>query len=256
MDDLVIDAIREGLSGTRFSTVEVHESVDSTQAVLVREGGADGRVLVADHQTQGRGRSGRAWASPPGTSLLFSALLVGVEPAFAPLVSLQAGLSVALAIERLGPRPQLKWPNDVLIGGRKVCGVLGELAGGLVVVGVGLNVSQSRAQLPEGVDATSLALELEGFGGPPGFGGSPPKALRRDRLLVDVLRQLDRTLAAPDWLDDYRSRCATIGSRVRIQVPGDVVEGVAEAVASDGALVVDGRPLYAGDVIHLRAAGG
>src|SRR5438309_8116305 len=125
----------KNLDGTRFRHVEVFPSVDSTQTMLVTEGGPDGRVIVADHQTAGRGRAGREWLDVPGAMLMFSVLLGGIAGDRASLVSLQSGLAVARAI---GPRAMLKWPNDVRIDGKKVCGILGELApsGAYVVVGI------------------------------------------------------------------------------------------------------------------------
>ena len=238
MDDLEADRILAGLRGTRFTRVDVRTSVDSTQRRLVAEGGPDGRVLVADHQTAGRGRLGRTWQAPPGSSLLFSALVRDVPPDRAPLTGLAAGVAVSRALAAVGPR--LKWPNDVLVGGRKVAGILGELAPGgpYVVVGVGVNVRQSRDQLPPDVEATSLALE-----------GSE---VRRDDLLVAVLSGLDGLLGRTHWMDEYRSLCSTIGTRVTVRTQSGDTEGTVDGVRDDGALVVDGRPVTTGDVVSVR----
>src|SRR5437764_5357277 len=122
MQDLSGPRILQQLSATRFQHVEVHAEIDSTQTLLVSEGGRDGRVVVADHQTAGRGRQGRSWLDVPGAMLMFSALLRDVAPDKASLVSLASGVAVAHAI---GPDARLKWPNDVRISGRKVCGILG-----------------------------------------------------------------------------------------------------------------------------------
>jgi BirA family biotin operon repressor/biotin-[acetyl-CoA-carboxylase] ligase len=233
--------VADALEGTRFRDIELHESLPSTQTLLVNEGGPDGRVVLAEHQTAGRGRAGRTWVSPPGSSLLFSVLLRGIEPDQAPLTSLAGGLAVARALG--SARARLKWPNDVRIDGSKVAGVLGELSadGAYVVLGIGINVAQRREELPPGVDATSVELA---FGRP----------VDREGLLVDVLRELDSLLAAGDWLPDYRSRCETIGAQVRVDLAGEILEGVAEAVRDDGVLIVSGREVTAGDVAHLRQA--
>lgn len=235
MHDLSAPKVLSGLSDTRFRHIEVHATLGSTQTLLVAEGGKDGRVVVADHQSAGRGRAGRSWLDVPGAMLMFSALLRDVPIERAPLVSLAAGLAVARAI---GDDARLKWPNDVRIGGRKVCGVLGEAAADFVVIGVGVNVGHAEGDLPAELEATSLRIAR---------GEAPP----RDELLVAILRELD-AIVGSDFLDEYRTRCETIGSRVRVELADGSYEGVAEAVADDGSLIVDGKPVVAGDVVHVR----
>ena len=236
-DDLSAPRILNGLAGTRFRHGEVHRAVESTQTMLVREGGRDGRVVVADHQTAGRGRAGREWLDVPGAMLMFSALLRDVRPSDAASIGLVSGLAVARAV---GDRARLKWPNDVRIDGRKICGVLGELAptGDYVVIGIGVNVGHEVGQLPDELGATSLRMEgLE---------------RRRDELCIAILRELDALVGRRDWLPDYRARCETIGSRVRVELPDRTFEGTATEVRDDGALVVDGAAVVAGDVVHIR----
>ena len=237
MRDLSGPRILSELVGTRFQHVEVHAEIDSTQTLLVSEGGADGRVVVADHQTAGRGRQGRSWLDVPGAMLMFSVLLKGIPPDEAALVSLASGVAVAKA---LGDDARLKWPNDVRIAGRKVCGILGELApsGEYVVVGIGVNVGHERGDLPDDLGATSLRIERD----------EPP---RRDDLCAGVLTELDAALQR-DFMTEYRGLCETIGARVRVELPDGTVEGVATEVRDDGALIVDGTVVMAGDVIHLR----
>lgn len=236
MQDLSAPRLLDALTGTRFRHVEVHPSIDSTQTTLVSEGGRDGRVVVADHQTAGRGRAGREWLDVPGAMLMFSVLLRDVPAERAGLVSLQAGLAVGRAI---GEPARLKWPNDVRLHGRKVCGILGELASGYVVVGIGVNVGHADGQLPEDLGATSLRLAK----------GNVP---RRDDLCAAILREFDGVLGRDDWLSDYRALCETIGSRVRVELSDTSFEGVADEVRDDGALVVDGHAVVAGDVVHIR----
>ena len=239
-DDLSAPRILNGLASTRFRHVEVHASVESTQTMLVREGGrgeSDGRVVVADHQTAGRGRAGRGWLDVPGAMLMFSALLRDVLPSDAASIGLAAGVAVARAV---GDRARVKWPNDVRIDGRKVCGILGELApaGDYVVIGIGVNVGHAEGELPDDLGATSL--RIEGI------------SVRRDDLCIAVLRELDALLGRRDWLDDYRALCETIGSRVRVELSDRTFEGTATEVRNDGALVVDGNAVVAGDVVHVR----
>jgi BirA family biotin operon repressor/biotin-[acetyl-CoA-carboxylase] ligase len=233
--DLSGPRILAGLTGTRFRHVEVHATLDSTQRLLVTEGGRDGRVVVANHQTAGRGRQGRSWLDVPGAMLMFSALLRGIASERAPLMSLAAGVAVVRAI---GHGARLKWPNDVRLDSSKVCGILGELAGDALVFGIGVNVGHDSDELPAELEATSMKIAT----------GSAPK---RDDLCVAILRELD-ALVGTDFVDEYRSLCDTIGTRVRVELSNDSFDGVAEQVRDDGALIVDGKSVVAGDVVHVR----
>lgn len=214
---------------TRFSDVRWFAELDSTNrlaADLARAGAADGLVVGADHQTAGRGRRGRTWESRPGAALLVSVVL---RPA-PPLVTLAAGVAAADACDAVaGVRTTLKWPNDVLVDGTKVGGILSELVGDTAVVGMGVNL----AWAPDG--AAALGPDVD-----------------RDDLLGAYLAGLDGVDDPLGVLTRYRRRCATLGRRVRVEVPGATVEGTAEAVDEDGRLIVDGRPISAGDVVHLR----
>lgn len=215
--------------------VEVVTTAPSTQE-LVR-GRPPGSVVVAEEQTQGRGRLDRSWSSPPRAGLTFSAL---VRP---PLVDgwipLLAGLAVANAIsEQCELDAVLKWPNDVLVGGKKVCGLLAEVVGTDVAIGIGINVTTREDELPY---AAATSLRLAGA-----------TTTDRETLLKAVLRDLTKVLDQRP-LASYRERCSTLGEQVRVLLPGEVVvEGVAQDVDDEGRLVVDGVPYAAGDVIHLR----
>jgi len=210
----------------RFSDVRWFAEVDSTNrlaADLVREGAEDGLVVGADHQTAGRGRRGRTWESRAGSSLLVSVVLRPVPP----LVTLAAGVAAAEACEAVAGVPvALKWPNDVMAGDRKLGGILSEMVGDAAVVGLGLNL-----------------------GWAPMGGARLGQAVDREAILAAWLTALD---ARGDVLARYRTRCSTLGRRVRIELPGDPLEGFAEDVDEEGRLVVDGRAFSAGDVVHLR----
>ncbi len=224
--------------------VEVVPSAASTNALVAARavaGEPAGLVVVAEQQTAGRGRMDRTWLSPPRAGLTFSALLRPDLPADRwPWLPLWGGLAVARALrETAGVDAVLKWPNDVLVRGRKLCGLLAEVAApGAVVLGVGLNVTSLADELPpEG--ATSLRLE-------------DAVVTDRDTLLRAVLRSLNAVLTERPEAS-YRALCATLDSQVQVQLPGgEVVEGLATAVDARGRLVVDGVTYTAGDVVHLR----
>ena len=164
------------------------ERTASTQRLL-GENDPEGAVVVADEQTEGRGRLGRQWLAPAGTSLLVSILLrPDVEPARLPELSLVAGRACAEAIvETAGLETEGKFPNDVLVAGRKVAGILAEASEGRVVLGVGVNVSQALGQLPPDArtPATSLLLETG-------------REIDRTELLVALLDHLERRY--DEWL--------------------------------------------------------
>ncbi|MGZ4315254.1 MAG: biotin--[acetyl-CoA-carboxylase] ligase [Gaiellaceae bacterium] len=187
-DSLAPDVLKPLLRG-RFGHVHRYaESTDSTQRMLA-EDAAEGAIAVAEVQTEGRGRLGRAWEAPAGTSVLVSVLLLpAVEAPRLPELSLVAGGAVAQAIaEVTGLEPAIKFPNDILVHSRKVAGILAESSEGRVVLGIGVNVNQTLEQLPADAktEPTSLRLEL---GGP----------VSRARLLATILLQLE--LAYDAWV--------------------------------------------------------
>jgi BirA family transcriptional regulator, biotin operon repressor / biotin---[acetyl-CoA-carboxylase] ligase len=179
-----------------------------------------GSVVVADHQTAGRGRLERQWEAPPGTALLVSFVL---EPN--PLLSLAAGVAAA---EACGPAVRLKWPNDLLRDGRKLGGILVENTAGKAICGIGINLTWA----PEG------AAKLD----------QP-----RDELLVRLRTEIDRWSAASPAaiLGRWRELSETIGRRVRVELPGRVIEGVAHDIGPRGELLVDGETVVAGSITHL-----
>jgi len=240
--------LTDRLRGTRFTDVRWFEAIDSTNTYALeaaRRGVSEGLVVVADEQRAGRGRLGRRWESPPGASLLVS-VLVRRESGDAQPVTMATALALADAVGAVaGFRPALKWPNDLVVGDRKLAGVLAETDGTSVVVGAGCNVGWGA--LPDDVAATATACELES-----------PHPVEREKLLVHFLHALDALLDHPERIAaDYRSRLGTLGRRVRVERASDEVEGEAVDLEVDGALVVltdDGCrvPIHAGDVVHLR----
>ncbi len=242
----------------RWPSVEVVDSTGSTNADLAEAARAGrvapGAVLVSWHQGKGRGRLDRVWTAPPGTSAAVSLLVdvADVVPARLPWLSLAAGVAVSSGVEAAsGLRPVLKWPNDVLLGGRKLCGILAERTdtphGPRVVLGMGINLSQRAEELPV-PGATSLALS----------GAQVDRFEVVARVLGALAEVLDRWRDGdPALVQGYRERCDTLGREVVVHLPGGQrAVGRAVDVDPDGRLVVaaDGtRTAYAvGDVVHLR----
>ena len=181
-DSLAPDAVRPLLRG-RFGKVYRYAEVTPSTQRMLGEDSAEGAVAVTEEQTEGRGRLGRRWEAAPGTSILVSVLLVPpVEPPRLPELSLVAGGAVAQAIAEItGIEPAIKFPNDLLIGMRKVAGILAESSEGRVVLGVGVNVNQTAQELPADTltPPTSLRVVL----------GEP---VDRARLLAAILLHLER----------------------------------------------------------------
>ena len=231
--------------------VEVLDVTGSTNAVVTERalaGEPSGLVVVAEAQTAGRGRLDRSWVSPPRAGLTLSVLVrPDLPPVRWPWLPLVAGLAVATALrEQAELDAVLKWPNDVLVDDRKLCGVLAEVPqAGAVVLGIGLNVTTRPHELPSAAPTAPTSVAMAG--------GSTTD---RDTLLRAVLRALGDALGDVDAARAaYRERCSTLGRRVRLLLPGDTsVEGVAEEVDDAGRLVVAGRAYGAGDVVHLRRA--
>src|SRR5713226_4019494 len=179
-----------------------------------------GSIVVADHQTAGRGRSSHRWEAPPGTALLVSFVL---PPN--PLLSLAAGVAAA---EACGRGVRLKWPNDLLLDGRKVGGILVEASPAKAICGIGINLTWA----PEG------AAQLD----------EP-----RDQLLERLRPAMERwsTARADQVLARWRTLSDTIGKRVRVELPDRIVEGIAQDIDASGSLVVDGAPVSAGSLTEL-----
>jgi BirA family biotin operon repressor/biotin-[acetyl-CoA-carboxylase] ligase len=238
------------LADTRFHTFYWFEIVDSTNRYLLERaahGAAAGEVAVADEQTEGRGRLGRAWVAPARSALLASVLL---RPALAPervhLVTLAAGLAVLDALDALdalgssdagAASAGLKWPNDVVVADRKLAGILAEADGtGAIVVGMGCNVRPDA--LPPDLHDVAAAVAID-----------------REELLIAWLLAYDARLDALDRVVvDAAVRSATLGRRVRVELAHETFEGTAESLTPEGYLVVSGRAVSAGDVVHLRPA--
>jgi BirA family biotin operon repressor/biotin-[acetyl-CoA-carboxylase] ligase len=239
------------------------DEIDSTNAYLcdqARNGAPEGLVAAADFQTSGRGRLDRRWESPRGANLLASVLLrPAVEAGHLHLCTGAVALAAADACRAVaGVEAVLKWPNDLVVAGRKLAGVLAEAEFGdrrplAVVVGVGLNVGW-----PGPEDAMGTCLEQL-----PGVAAPVDRRVLLECMLAELSsrrRSLDDAAGRRALADDVRSRCVTIGQEVRVILASEEVHGVATAIDDDGRLVVetsDGpRPVTTGDLVHVRPVSG
>jgi BirA family biotin operon repressor/biotin-[acetyl-CoA-carboxylase] ligase len=258
-----MDRLRDAISALDgpWQRLDVVEETGSTNADLIARatGGddIDGAVLLAEYQIAGRGRHGRSWNAPPRSQI---ALSVGVRVSNVPTLSwgwlpLTTGIAVVEAVHTVGITSGLKWPNDVLAGQKKLAGVLAEVAAPepVVVIGLGLNVDLSSAELPV-PEATSLTLS--------GASGIDRTALAA-ALLNSLGTRIDRWRSAagsdPTLLREYQRHSLTLGTRVMARLPGDQqITGTALAIDDFGRLCIDTGAetvtVTAGDIVHLRPA--
>jgi BirA family biotin operon repressor/biotin-[acetyl-CoA-carboxylase] ligase len=242
------------LGRTLMTRAEVGSTNDEAWAALAVDA-PDGTIVVADAQTRGRGRAGRSWHTAPGKALALSVLLhQGCDRRSRSLLPLAAGLAVAQALETLGAAPALKWPNDVLLGGRKVAGVLCEsrriqpapgdstsppgrlaapaLARDAAVVGVGVNVAQDAGDFPPEIAETATSLALAGI------------ATDRESVAAAFLDALEllwaglQAGARAELLAAWSARADFWGRTVTVRAPAGVLRGVARTLDPDGALVL------------------
>jgi BirA family biotin operon repressor/biotin-[acetyl-CoA-carboxylase] ligase len=244
-DLLHADEIQSLLPPSAVIGREIHvfletASTNDVAEKLALDGVAEGVVVIAESQTRGRGRLGRAWVSPRGLGLWLTVLL---RPPLAPRAATQltvaAATGTARAIRRqTGLTPEIKWPNDVLLQGRKVCGVLTELSAELdhvkfVLVGLGLNVNLTAADFPPEVRELATSLRL-----------ATGRAQRRAELAAVLLEELDRDYARvcrgefAAVAEEWATQCATLGQRVRIRLGDRIIIGHAESLDDDGALLL------------------
>ena len=263
------------LSSVHTPRLEWLSSIGSTNTELSRRVSSEPAdqwphlsVLATDDQTAGKGRLGRSWSAPAGSSLAISVLVRPRTPSGRPLppealgwFGLLAGVAMTRACNRVMPHPSaaLKWPNDVLIGDRKVCGVLSEVVAGSsplsVIVGAGVNLTLTEDQLPVPT-ATSLTLA--------GAGDVSTDALLAAYLeefsrLIGVLLAAEGDARSSGLLEAVSAECGTLGRSVRVELPdGGAFVGTASAISATGSIIVEptngGAPLEvaAGDVTHLR----
>ena len=219
-------------------------STNTKARELADEGAAHGSLVVAEVQTQGRGRRGRQWSAPKGVGIWFSLILKPqIEPNCASMLTLVAAMAVAKGIgEVTNIRPSIKWPNDVVLSGKKVCGILTEMSAQIdyinhIVVGIGINVK--RQDFPEEIAATATSVEAE-----------CGEKISRSQLLMAVLDAFERyyelylqTMDVSLFQEEYNSFLANRDNQVKVLDPRGAYEGIARGVNEKGELLVevDGR---------------
>lgn len=259
LDEIVRGGLGTQRLGTQFDYFEEVDSTNSRARSLARQGALEGEVVIAERQSAGRGRLGRSWVSPPYANLYFSLILrPTLAPADAPQVTLMAAVALADAVAAFSPEPPvIKWPNDILVDGKKLAGILTESACDserieFVILGIGVNVNFPRRLMPAAIRerATSL-MEVAG------------KPVDRERFLRRLIQDLDRCYGtleesgfaalAPRW----QARFGLRGKRVRVEAASGALIGTAVGIDRDGALLVADergalRRVVAGDVTALE----
>lgn len=239
-DDLLARLGKTKIIGRDIRVFEQTTSTNDVIEKLARDGVKEGVVVFAESQTKGRGRLGRNWMSPVRKGLWFSVLL---RPPLRPQESTQLTVAAATALWRAihdltGLQPEIKWPNDILLRGKKVVGVLTELSAETdrvkhITLGVGVDVNQTASEFPADLKkiATSLKIELG-------------ETISRPELATAILRELDRDYARicagqfPAVADEWEQHCTTIGRNVAIHIGDRRIRGRAESLDDDGALIV------------------
>lgn len=246
-DALHADDLSSRLGKVRAVGREIHvfKQTTSTNDVASRlaEGGAkEGVVVFAESQTKGRGRMGRVWVSPPGKGLWFTVLLrPDIPPQETTQLTVAAATSLCRAITlQTALKPDIKWPNDLLIRGRKIAGILTEMRAELdqvreVLLGIGINVNQETRDFPEPLRRIATSLRIESG-----------QKINRAELAIAILRELDRDYGAvmdgqfKRLAEQWEERCTTLGCHVSIRLGDRLIRGRAESLDDDGALLVRG----------------
>jgi BirA family transcriptional regulator, biotin operon repressor / biotin---[acetyl-CoA-carboxylase] ligase len=244
-DALIADDLLARLDKTKIigRDIQVFEQTTSTNDViekLARDGVREGVVVFAESQTRGRGRLGRKWISPARKGLWFSILL---RPDLRPQETTQLTVASATALRRAiesetNLKPQIKWPNDILIGGKKVAGILTELSAELdkvrhVILGIGIDVNLNAGEFPPELRKAATSLKIESG-----------ETISRAELATVILQELDRDYSRicagkfAEVADEWEEHCATIGKNVTVQIGDRKIRGRAESLDDDGALLL------------------
>jgi BirA family biotin operon repressor/biotin-[acetyl-CoA-carboxylase] ligase len=260
-DVLLLDDIKQGLkTGTIGREIHLFPEAVSTNTLameMAAKGALDGTVVIAETQTGGKGRLGRTWISPKGNLYISVILRPEVPPHKAPLITLMGAVAAAATIQQqLDVQAGIKWPNDILISGKKAAGLLTEMRAEPdrvkhVVLGIGINVNMDMAELPAPLRKLSTTLSTE-----------TGKKIDRALFLQQFLAQLDQWYqvflkSGAKVVEAWEMFNTTVGNRVAVSGPGETFEGMAQGIDADGRLILkldDGtlRQVAAGDVTILK----
>ncbi|MDR3458954.1 MAG: biotin--[acetyl-CoA-carboxylase] ligase [Verrucomicrobiae bacterium] len=239
-DDLLARLGKTKVVGRDIQVFEETTSTNDVVEKLARDGVKEGVVVFAESQTKGRGRLGRVWQSPTRKGLWFSVLL---RPNLRPQETTQLTVISATAMRRAiktvtGLSADIKWPNDLLIGGKKVVGILTEMSAEVdrvryIIIGIGVDVNQGMAEFPEELRRLATSLKLE-----------TGEEVCRGELATEIMRELDRDYARicagkfPEVADEWEAACITMGRNVTVHTGDRKFRGRAESLDDDGALLV------------------
>ncbi len=259
-DTLTPGEIKAGLKTSVIGKeIEYFKEIESTNVIAceIADSVAEGTVVIAESQTGGRGRLGRKWLSPEGGVWLSIILKPKIQPSYAPRITILSGVSVAKTIRSFGPEAMIKWPNDVLINGKKLCGILTEIEAEMdmidhCVVGIGIDANVDTESFPEEFrdSSTSLKKEL----------GHEINRVEFVQKLLEEFEALYMKFQEGDFaaiLEEWRSMSATIGEWVKITTQTRTIYGEAIGVDNEGALILETdegklEKIVAGNCEHLR----
>ena len=243
-NELTVDNLSIYMTKQRASLVQCEECTESTNRVLkelAKNGTKEGQVVLANEQSNGRGRLGRYFFSPKDRGIYMSVLLRPDDKAYemAPLTAWVA-VAVANAIETvIGVRPGVKWVNDLILNGKKICGIMTELAVkedsdkvDYIIIGIGINISGKKEEFPEELREIASSIEAE-----------TGLAVSREQLVAEIIREIDLLsenwqIETPKYLEQYRKDCVTIGKEVRVLSPEGERAATALSVEGDFSLLV------------------
>ena len=265
-DVISAEEIQQGLQTQCFGKhIDYAKKVSSTNQIAKQKatlGCPEGTVVIAEQQTSGRGRLGRKWVSPPETGIWMSILLrPRISPAKAPFITIMAALATVRGIEEVtGIRASIKWPNDILIEKRKVCGILTEIHAEMeqihyIVAGIGINVNQHAEDFPSEISDTAGSIAMV-----------TGKSVQRREIAIKVLEHFEKLYVAKDALstqkliEEYKRYSLTLGQQIKVIWQDEILEGKAIGLTDTGELLVqkeDGQKItvFSGEV-SVRGIGG
>ncbi len=241
----------KGCMGSRIVFFDITDSTNTQARICAEAGALEGTLVVAERQTAGKGRRGKSWVSPPGDGIWMSLVLrPDIEPFRVSMITLAVALSVSAGIEEVcGLKTQIKWPNDVIVSGKKICGILTELSAEYdaihyVIVGIGINVNTS--QFPEELKDMATSLYLESG-----------EKWKRSPIIASIMKWMDRyyeiflrTGGLSELREEYTEKLANMGRQVVVLESKGTYEGICRGINQNGELLVE-KP--DGEVVSVRS---